>query len=111
MGTEDLYVISHFADEETRWGRSLTSTCPKNAASSDWDRAGLADAVQRDVKCEWIPKSWLLAEAGAGGAGAARTTWRRAVNEAYDAEKVARTARLSCATGEKDVMLSLLDQH
>src|SRR5205823_5897975 len=108
MATEDLSdAIRGLMDDSV--STLLDQHMPKQAAPSDWDLQGLADAVARDFNVRVDPKAWLEREPELEEQ-ILRDRVVRAVTDAYDA-KVARTGAPIMRHVEKDVMLRMLDQH
>ncbi|TLY67426.1 MAG: preprotein translocase subunit SecA, partial [Gammaproteobacteria bacterium] len=108
MATEDLSdAIRGLMDDSV--STLLDQHMPKQAAPSDWDLQGLADAVARDFNVRVDPKAWLASEPELEEQ-ILRDRVMRAVTDAYDA-KVARTGAAIMRHVEKDVMLRMLDQH
>jgi len=108
MATEDLSdAIRGLMDDSV--STLLDQHMPKQAAPSDWDLQGLADAVARDFNVRVDPKAWLEREPELEEQ-ILRDRMVRAVTDAYDA-KVARTGAAIMRHVEKDVMLRMLDQH
>src|SRR2546425_5959510 len=108
MATEDLSdAIRGLMDDSV--STLLDQHMPKQAAPSDWDLQGLADAVARDFNVRVDPKAWLEREPELEEQ-ILRDRMVRAVTDAYDA-KVARTGAAVMRHVEKDVMLRMLDQH
>jgi preprotein translocase subunit SecA len=113
MGTEDLSAAIHGIMEESV-GTLLDQYMPKSASPSDWDLAGLSDALLKDFNTRIDVKAMLEAEPELEEP-ALRGRLIAAAKEAYDAKVV----RLGAAEGgepimrhvEKDVMLRMLDQH
>jgi preprotein translocase subunit SecA len=108
MGREDLSGAIRGLMEDSV-GTLLDQHMPKQAVASDWDLAGLADALTRDFAVHVDPKAWLEAEPELEEQ-ALRERIVKAVNDAYDA-KVARTGADIMRGVEKQVMLQRLDQH
>ncbi|MDB6161599.1 MAG: secA [Gammaproteobacteria bacterium] len=113
MGTEDLSAAIHGIMEESV-GTLLDQYMPKSASPSDWDLAGLSDALLKDFNTRIDVKAMLEAEPELEEP-ALRGRLIAAAKEAYDTKVV----RLGAAEGgepimrhvEKDVMLRMLDQH
>jgi preprotein translocase subunit SecA len=108
MGTEDLSRAIHGLMEDSV-GTLIEQYLPKQAAPSDWDLDGLANAVQRDFNTRIDPKEWLAKEPELGSQTLVERVVR-AVREAYDA-KVARTGAPIMRHVEREMMLRKLDQH
>jgi preprotein translocase subunit SecA len=90
-------------------GTLLDQYLPKQAASSDWDLDGLAEAVHRDFNTRVDPKWWLKTEPELEEQ-ALRERVVRAVDEDYKV-KVTRVGADNMRGAEKQVMLMKLDQH
>src|SRR4029077_13954133 len=82
---------------------------PKQAAQSDWDLAGLADAIERDFATRVDLKGWLAQEPDLEEP-VLRERLLNAGYAAYDA-KVTRVGAENMRHIEKQVMLQRLDQH
>jgi preprotein translocase subunit SecA len=108
MATEDLSgaIRGLMADSV---GSLLDQYMPKQAAPSDWDLEGLAEAVLRDFNVRVDARGWLEREPELEEQPL-RERAMRAVTDAYDA-KVARIGAPIMRHVEKDVMLRMLDQH
>ena len=113
MGTEDLSAAIHGIMEESV-GTLLDQYMAKNASPSDWDLAGLSEALLKDFNTRVDVKALVEGEPELEEA-ALRGRLVAAVKEAYDA----KVMRVGAAEGgepimrhvEKDVMLRMLDQH
>ena len=113
MGTEDLSAAIHGIMEESV-GTLLGQYMAKNASPSDWDLAGLSEALLKDFNTRVDVKALVEGEPELEEA-ALRGRLVAAVKEAYDA----KVMRVGAAEGgepimrhvEKDVMLRMLDQH
>jgi preprotein translocase subunit SecA len=108
MGTEDLSAAIRGIREEAI-GTLLDQYLPKNAPASDWDLAGLAEAVLKDFNAVVDPKSWLEKEPELDEQ-TLRQRIADAVNTTYD-QKVARIGEPIMRHVEKDIMLRTLDQQ
>jgi preprotein translocase subunit SecA len=108
MGTEDLSGPIRGIMEEAV-GTLVDQYLPKHASSSDWDLAGLSEAVLKDFNARVDPKSWLEQQPELEEA-ALRERLAREVVTAYDT-KSARLGEPIMRHIEKDVMLRMLDQH
>jgi len=82
---------------------------PKQAAQSDWDLAGLSEAIERDFATKTDARGWLEREPELEEP-ALRGRLLEAVYAAYDA-KVARVGAETMRHVEKQVMLQRLDMH
>ena len=113
MGTEDLSAAIHGIMEESV-GTLLDQYMAKNASPSDWDLAGLSEALLKDFNTRVDVKALVEGEPELEEP-ALRGRLVAAVKEAYDA----KVMRVGAAEGgepimrhvEKDVMLRMLDQH
>ena len=113
MGTDDLSAAIHGIMDEAV-GTLLDQYMAKNASSSDWDLAGLSEALAKDFNARIDVKSMVESDPNLEEA-TIRARLVDAVREAYDA----KVARVGSADGgepimrhvEKDVMLRMLDQH
>jgi preprotein translocase subunit SecA len=113
MGTEDLSAAIHGIMDESV-GTLVEQYMPKNSAATDWDLAGLSEAVLKDFNARVDAKAWLEQEAELDEA-TLRARLACAVSDAYNA-KVARVGVAENGVPimrhvEKDVMLRMLDQH
>jgi preprotein translocase subunit SecA len=113
MGTDDLSGAIHGIMEESV-GTLLDQFMPKSASLSDWDLAGLSEALQKDFNARVDVKAIVDAEPEIEEQ-ALRERLVKAVHEAYDS-KVARVGASEDGAPimrhvEKDVMLRMLDQH
>jgi len=108
MGTEELAdaIRGLIQDSvETLLGEYM----PHQAASSDWDLAGLATVLQRDFGARIEPQGWLAQEPEITSE-ALRERVVSGVLAAYEA-KVTRTGADIMRHVAKEVMLRKLDQH
>jgi preprotein translocase subunit SecA len=108
MGTEDLSAAVHGIREEAI-NNLVDQHMPKSAAPSDWDLAGLQDALQKDFNAQVDPAAWLAAEPELEEAELRRRIVA-AAHAAYE-EKVARSGAEVMRHVEKEIMLRMLDQH
>jgi preprotein translocase subunit SecA len=113
MGTEDLSAAIIGIMEESV-GTLLDQYMPKSASPSDWDLAGLSEALLKDFNARVDVKSWVEAEPELDEPSL-RARLASAVREAYES-KVARVGTAEHGEPimrhvEKDVMLRMLDQH
>ena len=108
MGTEDLSAAVHGIREEAL-NNLVDQYLPKSAAQSDWDLAGLRDAVLKDFHAQVDPATWIALEPDLEEA-ALRKRVIDAAHAAYE-EKVARTGADVMRHVEKEVMLRRLDHH
>jgi len=113
MGTEDLSAAIRGIMEEAV-GSLMDQFMPKQAAPSDWDLQGLAEAVLKDFNARVEPKAWIEQEPEIEEAKL-RARVIEAVNGMYEA-KVARVGLAEDGMPvmrhiEKDMMLRMLDQH
>jgi preprotein translocase subunit SecA len=108
MATEDLSpaIRGLMADSVATL---MDQYMPKQAAQSDWDFAGLAEAIERDFATRVDPKGWLAEEPDLEEP-VLRERLLNAVYAAYDA-KVARVGADNMRHLEKQVMLQRLDMH
>jgi preprotein translocase subunit SecA len=108
MGTDDLSAAIRGIREEAV-GTLLDQYLPKNMPHTDWDLAGLSDAVAKDFNALIDPKSWIEKEPELEE----QTIRQRiidAVHGTYD-QKVARLGEPLMRHVEKDIMLRTLDQQ
>jgi preprotein translocase subunit SecA len=108
MGTDDLSAAIRGIREEAI-GTLLDQYLPKNMPHTDWDLAGLSDAVAKDFNALIDPKSWIEKEPDLEE----QTIRQRvidAVHATYD-QKVARLGEPLMRHVEKDIMLRTLDQQ
>jgi len=108
MGREDLSAAVHGIREEAV-NNLVDQYLPKSAAPSDWDLAGLKEALSKDFNAEVDPAAWLAAEPELEEAQLRRRSVD-AVHAAY-AQKVARSGADVMRHVEKQIMLNSLDQH
>jgi preprotein translocase subunit SecA len=113
MGTEDLSAAIIGIMEESV-GTLLDQYMPKSASPSDWDLAGLSEALLKDFNARVDVKAWVEAEPELDEPSL-RARLASAVREAYES-KVARVGTAEHGEPimrhvEKDVMLRMLDQH
>ncbi len=108
MGTPDLSAAIRGITADSV-GTLLDQYLPKQAASTDWDLDGLAEAVHRDFNTRVDLKGWLKKEPELEEQ-ALRERVVRAVDEEYES-KVARVGADAMRGAEKQVMLMKLDQH
>jgi preprotein translocase subunit SecA len=108
MGAEDLSDAIRGIRAESV-GTLIDQFLPKSAAPSDWDVAGLAEAVLKDFGAQTDPKAWLAQEPELEEA-ALRQRVVDATHAAYD-QKVARIGAPIMRHVEKEMMLRTLDQH
>ena len=108
MGTDDLSAAIRSIREEVV--RALIEQhMPKTALPSDWDLAGLAEALQKDFGTQVDVQSWLTAEPELE-----EQKVRDRIIEATQAAYEARIAQVDAPTMrhiEKEVMLRALDMH
>ncbi|EQD38977.1 preprotein translocase subunit SecA, partial [mine drainage metagenome] len=90
-------------------GTLIDQFLPQHALASDWDREGLAQALQRDFGVVVDPKAWLAAEPELEEP-VLRERLVRTVDEAYAAKAERLDVELMRHI-EKDVMLRTLDMH
>jgi preprotein translocase subunit SecA len=108
MGTEDLSAAVHGIREEAL-NNLVDQYLPKSASPSDWDLAGLKEAVHKDFNAEVDPAAWLAQEPELEEAQLRRRIVA-AAHAAYEA-KVARSGAEVMRHVEKEIMLRMLDQH
>jgi preprotein translocase subunit SecA len=113
MGTDDLSAAIHGIMDEAV-GTLLDQYMPKNVSPSDWDLAGMSEALAKDFNARVDVKAMVDSDPNLEEA-TIRTRLVSAVREAYDA-KVARVGTAERGEPimrhvEKDVMLRMLDQH
>jgi preprotein translocase subunit SecA len=108
MGTEDLSAAVRGIREEAI-NNLVDQYLPKGVAPSDWDLAGLREALQKDFNADVEPAAWLAAEPELEEA-AVRSRIVAAAHAAYEA-KVARIGAEPMRHAEKQVMMNMLDQH
>jgi preprotein translocase subunit SecA len=108
MGREDLSAAVYGIREEAV-NNLVDQYLPKGAAPSDWDFAGLRDALQKDFNAEVDPAAWMTAEPELEEA-ALRARIVAAAHAAYE-QKVARSGSEVMRHVEKEIMLRMLDQH
>ena len=108
MGREDLSAAVHGIREEAV-NTLVDQFLPKSASPSDWDLAGLREAMQKDFATAVDPAAWLAAEPELEEA-TLRARIVSAAHQAYEA-KVERSGPDVMRHVEKQVMLSRLDQH
>jgi preprotein translocase subunit SecA len=108
MGRADLSDAVRGIREESV-SNIVDQFMPKNASPTDWDLAGLQEAVQKDFNARIDPAAWLAAEPELEEQQL-RARIVAAANAAYD-EKVARTGGDVMRHVEKQIMLQMLDQH
>jgi preprotein translocase subunit SecA len=108
MGTEDLSAAVRGIREEAI-NNLVDQYLPKSVAPSDWDLAGLREALQRDFNADVEPAAWLVPEPELEEA-AVRSRIVAAAHAAYEA-KVARIGAEPMRHAEKQVMMNMLDQH
>ncbi len=108
MGTEDLSAAVHGIREEAL-NNLVDQYLPKSASPSDWDLAGLKDAVQKDFNAEVDPAAWLATEPELEEA----QLRRRIVDAAHAAyeQRIARNGAEVMRHVEKQIMMNMLDQH
>jgi preprotein translocase subunit SecA len=108
MATVDLSDAVHGIREEAI-NNLVDQYLPKSAAQSDWDLAGLREAVQKDFNAEVDPAAWIALEPDLEEA----TLRKRVIDAAHAAyeEKVARNGAEMMRHIEKEIMLSMLDRH
>jgi preprotein translocase subunit SecA len=113
MGTEDLSAAIHGIMDESV-GTLLDQYMAKNASPSDWDLAGLSEALLKDFNTRVDVKALMDAEPDLEEA-ALRGRLVAAVSQAYDAKVIrvgtAEQGEPIMRHVEKDVMLRMLDQH
>jgi preprotein translocase subunit SecA len=113
MGTEDLSAAIHGIMEESV-GTLLDQYMAKNASPSDWDLAGLSDALLKDFNTRVDVKALVESEPELEEA-TLRVRLVAAVRETYDAKVIrvgtAEQGEPIMRHVEKDVMLRMLDQH
>jgi preprotein translocase subunit SecA len=108
MGTEDLADAIRGIREESV-GTLIDQFLPKSAPPSDWDLAGLTEAIQKDFGAQIDPKAWLAQEPELEEA-VLRKRVIDATHAAYE-QKVARIGAPIMRHVEKEMMLRTLDQH
>jgi len=108
MGTEDLSAAVHGIRDEAL-NNLVDQYLPKSASPSDWDLAGLKDAVQKDFNAEVDPAAWLATEPELEEA----QLRRRIVDAAHAAyeQRIARNGAEVMRHVEKQIMMNMLDQH
>jgi preprotein translocase subunit SecA len=108
MGTEDLSAAVHGIREEAV-NNLVDQHLPKGASPSDWDLAGLKDALAKDFNAEVDPAAWLAEDSELEEA----QLRRRIVDAAHASyeNKVARSGAEVMRHVEKEIMLRMLDQH
>jgi preprotein translocase subunit SecA len=108
MARNDLSDAVHGIREEAI-NNLVDQFMPKSASPTDWDVAGLADAVQKDFNARVDPAAWMASEPELEEPQL-RARIVAAAHAAYD-EKVARTGADVMRHIEKEMMLRMLDQH
>jgi preprotein translocase subunit SecA len=108
MGTVDLSAAVHGIRAEAL-NNLVDQYLPKGASPSDWDLAGLKDAVQKDFNAAVDPAAWLAEDTELEEAQLRRRIVE-AAHAAYE-QKVARSGAEVMRHVEKEIMLRMLDQH
>jgi preprotein translocase subunit SecA len=108
MGTEDLSAAVHGIREEAI-NNLVDQYLPKSASPSDWDLAGLKEALLKDFNAEVDPAAWLAQDSELEEAQL-RGRIVEAAHAVYE-QKVARSGAEVMRHVEKEIMLRMLDQH
>ena len=108
MGTVDLSAAVHGIRAEAL-NNLVDQYLPKGASPSDWDLAGLKDAVQKDFNAAVDPAAWLAEDTELEEAQLRRRIVE-AAHAAYE-QKGARSGAEVMRHVEKEIMLRMLDQH
>jgi preprotein translocase subunit SecA len=108
MGTEDLSAAVHGIREEAV-NNLVDQSLPKSASPSDWDLAGLKEALLKDFDAEADPAAWLAQDPELEEAQLRRRIVD-AAHAAYEA-KVARSGAEVMRHVEKRIMMNMLDMH